>query len=141
MLGRTMRAILIKEFGDASVCKLVKDVSIPEIQSKELLIRVHAAGVNPVDTYIRSGTYSRRPNLPYIPGLDSGGVVEKVGQDVKNFKAGDRVFTVNTVTGSYADYCVARSDFTFHLPANVSFEEASGLGLPYFTAYRALFIK
>jgi len=138
---RTMRAILIKEFGDASVCKLVKDVPIPEIQPKELLIRVHAAGVNPVDTYIRSGTYSRRPNLPYVPGLDSGGVVEKVGSDVHDFKAGDRVFTVNTITGTYADYCVARSDFTFHLPSNVTYEQGSALGVPYFTAYRALIIK
>ncbi len=50
------------------------------------MIRVHAAGVNPVDTYIRSGTYSRRPNLPYIPGLDSAGVIERVGADVSKFK-------------------------------------------------------
>jgi NADPH2:quinone reductase len=51
-----------------------------------VLIRVHAAGVNPVDTYIRSGTYSRRPNLPYIPGLDSAGVIERVGAEVTKFK-------------------------------------------------------
>lgn len=52
----------------------------------QVLIRVHAAGVNPVDTYIRSGTYSRRPNLPYIPGLDSAGIIERVGSDVTRFK-------------------------------------------------------
>ena len=56
------------------------------IFSFKVLIRVHAAGVNPVDTYIRSGTYSRRPNLPYIPGLDSAGVIERVGSDVTKFK-------------------------------------------------------
>ncbi|CAF0908510.1 unnamed protein product [Rotaria sordida] len=136
-----MRAILIREFGDASVCKLVKDVPIPDIQSREVLIRVHAAGINPVDTYIRSGTYSRRPNLPYIPGLDSAGVIERVGSDVTKFKAGDRVFTVNTITGTYAEYCVARADFVFPLPSNISFEQGSALGVPYFTAYRALIIK
>lgn len=136
-----MRAILIKEFGDASVCKLVRDVPIPDIQSRDVLIRVHAAGVNPVDTYIRSGTYSRRPNLPYIPGLDSAGIIERVGADVTKFKTGDRVFTVNTITGTYAEYCVARADFVFPLPSNVSFEEGSALGVPYFTAYRALVMK
>ncbi len=54
---------------------------------------MHAAGVNPVDTYIRSGTYSRRPNLPYIPGLDSAGVIERVGTDVTKFKVSRRINT------------------------------------------------
>jgi len=140
-MANVMRAILVKEFGDASVCKLVEDVPIPEVQPREVLIRVHAAGVNPVDTYIRSGTYVRRPDLPYIPGQDAAGVIEKVGAEVNKFKAGDRVFTIQTVTGTYAEYCTAHSDYIFPLPSNISFEEGSGLGTPYFTAYRALVIK
>ncbi|CAF1196856.1 unnamed protein product [Adineta ricciae] len=136
-----MRAIVVKEFGDANVCQLIRDVPIPNIQHREVLIRVYAAGVNPVDTYIRSGSYSRRPTLPYIPGLDSAGTIEKVGAEVTKFKVGDRVFTVNTITGTYAEYCVARADFVFPLPTNVSFEQGSALGVPYFTAYRALVIK
>lgn len=66
---------------------------IPEIQGREVLIRVHAAGVNPVDTYIRSGTYSRRPLLPYIPGLDSAGIVERVGPEVTKFKVNKSLMT------------------------------------------------
>ncbi|CAF1571506.1 unnamed protein product, partial [Rotaria sordida] len=81
-----MRAILVEEFGDANVCQLAEDVPIPEVKPREVLIRVHAAGVNPVDTYIRSGTYSRRPNLPYIPGADCAGVIERVGDDVTKFE-------------------------------------------------------
>ncbi|CAF0808732.1 unnamed protein product [Rotaria sordida] len=136
-----MRAILVEEFGDANVCQLAEDVPIPEVKPREVLIRVHAAGVNPVDTYIRSGTYSRRPNLPYIPGADCAGVIERVGDDVTKFEVGDRVFTVKTVTGAYAEYCVAHCDSVFSLPSNISFEEGSALGTPYFTAYRALVIK
>ena len=105
------------------------------------MIRVHAAGINPVDTYIRSGTYARRPTLPYTPGFDGAGVIEKIGADVTKHKVGDRVFTVKTITGTYAEYCVANANHVFNLPPNVSFEEGSALGTPYFTAYRALVIK
>jgi NADPH2:quinone reductase len=140
-IAHIMKAILVKEFGDASVCKLVADVPIPKVQSGEVLIRVHAAGVNPVETYVRSGTYTRLPQLPYTPGGDSAGVIEQVGANVTKFKAGDRVFTVRTISGSYAEYCVASADYVFPLPSNVSFEEGSALGVPYFTAYRALVFK
>ncbi|UJR27381.1 hypothetical protein I4U23_008671 [Adineta vaga] len=140
-MANIMRAILVKEFGDASVLKLVGNVPVPNIQSREVLIRVHAAGINPVDTYIRSGAYPRLPNLPYVPGGDAAGVIERVGDEVSKFKIGDRVFTAKTVTGTYAEYCVAHSDFVFSLPANISYEEGSALGVPYFTAYRALVIK
>ncbi|CAF1316800.1 unnamed protein product [Rotaria sp. Silwood1] len=140
-MAKVMRAILVKEFGDANVCKLVEDVPIPEVKPREVLIHVHAAGVNPVETYIRSGTYARRPNLPYTPGADCAGVIERVGDEVTKFKVGDRVFTVNTITGTYAEYCVANCNSVFPLPSNISFEEGSALGTPYFTAYRALIIK
>ncbi len=66
----------------------------------QVLIRVHAAGVNPVDTYIRSGTYSRRPNLPYIPGLDSAGVIERVGPDVTKFKV--ILFSLRNIHAKYS---------------------------------------
>ncbi|CAF0758664.1 unnamed protein product [Adineta ricciae] len=140
-MAGVMRAILVKEFGDASVLKLVQNAVIPNIKSHEILIRVHAAGVNPVDTYIRSGTYTRSPALPYVPGGDAAGIVERVGDAVSKYKVGDRVFTAKTVTGTYAEYCVAHTDFVFPLPINISFEEGSALGAPYFTAYRALVIK
>ncbi|CAF1362430.1 unnamed protein product [Adineta steineri] len=140
-MASTMRAILVKAFGDASVLKLAKDVPIPEIKPQEVLIRIHASGVNPVETYIRSGVYTRLPKLPYTPGGDCSGVIERVGDEVTKFKTGDRVFTVKTVTGTYSEYCAAHPDHVFPLPSNVSFEEGSALGTPYFTAYRALVIK
>ncbi|CAF5220662.1 unnamed protein product, partial [Rotaria magnacalcarata] len=71
---------------DANVCKPANDVPIPDIKPREVLIRVYAAGVNPVDTYIRSGTYARLPNLPYTPGMDCAGVIERVGDEVTKFK-------------------------------------------------------
>ena len=102
---------------------------------------MHAAGVNPVDTYIRTGTHSRKPQLPYTPGLDSAGVVTKVGKNVTKFNVGDRVYTTNSDSGTYAEYTVSKPGFTFKLEENLSFEEGSAIGIPYFTAYRALFIK
>lgn len=91
------------EFGDESVLKVVDNASKPtepkgdEVRNvntldektkktEQILIKVHCAGVNPVDTYIRAGTYVRRPQLPYVPGMDAAGVVEAIGTDVKHFK-------------------------------------------------------
>lgn len=136
-----MKAILVREFGGPEVCQIVKNVPIPEPNDNQIQIKVHATGVNPVDTYIRSGTHSRQPKLPYTPGLDSAGIVTKVGKNVKKFKVGDRVFTVNSDTGTYAEYTLSTPISTFRLEDNLSFEEGSSLGVPYFSAYRALFIK
>jgi len=136
-----MRAIRVKEFGGPEVCQLETDVPIPEPNDDQVQIRVNASGVNPVDTYIRSGTHSRQPKLPYTPGMDSAGIVTKVGKNVNKFKVGDRVFTLNSDTGTYAEYALASPSFTFALGDELSFEQGSSLGIPYFTAYRALFIK
>jgi len=81
-----MKGISIKEFGESSVCKFYNDLPVPEPLENQVQIRVYAAGVNPVDTYIRSGTHSRQPKLPYTPGLDSAGVITKLGDKVTNFK-------------------------------------------------------
>ncbi|XP_019499536.1 PREDICTED: quinone oxidoreductase [Hipposideros armiger] len=105
---------------------------------EQVLIKVHACGVNPVDTYIRSGTYSRKPLLPYTPGCDVAGVVEAVGDNVSSFKKGDRVFTTNTISGAYAEYAVAADDTVHTLPEKLDFKQGAAIGVPYFTAYRAL---
>uniref|UniRef100_A0A5F8GWE6 Crystallin zeta n=1 Tax=Monodelphis domestica TaxID=13616 RepID=A0A5F8GWE6_MONDO len=107
----------------------------------QILIKVHACGVNPVETYIRSGTYSRVPTLPYTPGSDVAGVVEALGRGVDGFKKGDRVFTTKTITGGYAEYTVASVHTVFPLPETLSFSQGAALGIPYFTAFRALFHK
>src|SRR6266699_2108877 len=101
-----MKAIRVSDFGGPDVLKL-ENVADPKPDSGQVLIRVKAAGVNPVDTYIRSGAYARKPNLPYTPGTDAGGTVEAVGPSVKRFKAGDRVYTNGSITGAYAELTVA----------------------------------
>ena len=78
----------------------IEDVQEPAPGPGQLVVRVHAAGVNPVDTYIRSGFYASRPALPYTPGSDGGGVVEMVGKDVSRFKPGDRVHLFRAVGGT-----------------------------------------
>lgn len=136
-----MNAILIRQFGGPEACEYVSNIPIPEPNDFQIQIKIHAVGVNPVDTYIRSGTHSRQPKLPYTPGLDSSGVITRVGKNVKNFEIGDRVFTTNSDTGTYAEYTLSTPMYTFKLADNLTFEEGSALGVPYFTAYRSLFIK
>src|SRR5262245_13772464 len=97
-----MKAIRVSEFGGPEVLKL-QEVPDPKPDSGQVLIRVKAAGINPVDTYIRSGTYPRKPSLPYTPGADAAGIVEKVGPNVKQFKAGDRVYVNASTTGVSAE--------------------------------------
>lgn len=135
-----MKAIVIEEFGGPEVMKLV-DVPTPEPNANQVLVRLHVAGINPVDTYIRAGTYPQKPQLPYTPGKDGAGIVEKVGANVTYFKPGDRVLTADAGSGTSAEYGVFPERGLIALPENVSFEEGAGVFLPYATAYRALFQK
>src|SRR5208283_2600710 len=97
-----MKAIRVHVFGGPEVLKLEK-VPDPQPGPGQVVVRVHAAGVNPVEAYIRTGTYAAKPSLPYTPGADAAGVVLKVGPEVKRFKEGDRVFVTATRTGAYAE--------------------------------------
>ncbi|XP_022236879.1 quinone oxidoreductase-like [Limulus polyphemus] len=110
-----------------------------------LLVKVKAAGVNPVDTYIREGNFIKLPNLPYIPGKDGAGVVEAVGEQVSDFKVGQRVYfcTLKSTSqyGSYAEYIAVDEKVTFPLVDSLTFEEGAAIGIPYFTAYRALILN
>ncbi|XP_062960721.1 quinone oxidoreductase isoform X2 [Cynocephalus volans] len=135
---KLMRAVRVFEFGGPEVLKLQSDVAVPIPKSHQVLIKVHACGVNPVETYIRSGTYSRKPLLPYTPGSDVAGVVEAVGDNVSAFKKGDRVFTNNTISGGYAEYALAADHTVYMLPEKLDFKQGAAIGIPYFTAYRAL---
>jgi NADPH:quinone reductase len=139
-----MKAIRVQQFGDPSVMK-VEEVPEPSAGAGQVLVDVKAVGVNPVDTYIRSGQYAALPPLPYTPGSDAAGVVAAVGSDVHDFKAGDRVYISGTVAGraygSYAQKAVCTVDQVHHLPNHVAFSEGAGVGVPYVTAWRALFDK
>ena len=132
-----MKAIRVHQFGGPEVLKL-EDVADPQQGPEQVLVRVHAAGVNPVDAYIRTGTYAFKPNLPYTPGADAAGVVTAVGREVKRFKSGDRVYLTDSITGSYAEQTLADQSKVHPLPAHVSFEQGAAMGVPYGTAYRGL---
>ncbi|XP_064416400.1 quinone oxidoreductase [Latimeria chalumnae] len=136
-----MRAIRVCEFGGPDVLKFHSDIPVPNPVENQVLIRVHACGVNPVETYIRAGAYARKPSLPYTPGTDVAGVVEAVGAQVIQFQKGDRVFTTGTITGGYAEYTIASIDTVYRLPDTLNFQQGAAIGIPYFTAYRALFHK
>lgn len=138
MADRLMKAIRVHEFGGPEVMQY-EDVPLPEPSADQIRVRVNAAGVNPVDTYIRTGTHARKPDLPYTPGSDAAGVVDAVGADVTDFAVGDRVYTSGTLSGSYADYALCRADSVFPLPSSVDFAQGAALGTPYATAWRALF--
>ena len=133
-----MKAIRIHEFGSPEVMKL-EEVAAPNPGNGQILIKVHAAGVNPVDCYIRSGLYPLTPPLPFTPGMDAAGIVESVGRGVRHIKSGDRVYVAGTVSGSYAEKTLCEASRVFPLPKDVSFAQGASLGVPYGAAYRALF--
>lgn len=133
-----MKAILVHQFGGPEVLKL-EEVPTPKPAAGQVLVRIHAAGVNPYDTYMCAGTYAIKPPLPYTPGSDGAGVIEVVGEGVKKVKPGDRVYTAKTVTGAYAEFALALEEQVHTLSAKVSFAQGAGVWVPYGTAYHALF--
>jgi NADPH2:quinone reductase len=133
-----MRAIRVYEFGGPEVLRLEK-VPDPRPGLGQVLVCVHAAGVNPVDTYIRAGWYPVKPSLPYTPGADAAGVVAEVSSDVKGLKAGDRVYTAGTLSGAYAEMMLCSASQVHPLPERISYAQGAGVSIPYGTAYRALF--
>ncbi len=132
-----MKAILVREFGGPEVLKF-EEAPTPKPGAGQVLVRIHAAGVNPYDTYMRSGTYAVKPPLPYTPGSDAAGVIDAVGEGVKKVKPGDRVYTAKTVTGAYAQYALALEEQVHPLPEKISFGQGAGVWVPYGTAYHAL---
>ena len=132
-----MKAILVRQFGGPEVLKL-EDTPTPKPAVGQVLVRIHAAGVNPYDTYMRAGTYAIKPPLPYTPGSDAAGVIEAVGEGVKKAKQGDRVYTARTITGAYAEYALALEEQVYSLPPKINFSQGAGVWVPYGTAYHAL---
>lgn len=141
-----MKAILVREHGGPDVLTL-EDLPDPKPGADQVVVRLKAVGVNPVDVYIRSGAYARKPALPFIPGSDAAGEIEAVGVNVTRYKPGDRVFIHGTAAehthghygGAYAQKAVCNLDHVYRLPAHSSFGQGAAMGVPYATAYRALF--
>ncbi|XP_050410888.1 quinone oxidoreductase [Patella vulgata] len=136
-----MRGISVKTFGGPEVLTMDNNLKVPSYNDDQLLIKLAAAGINPVEALIRTGTFPNPPALPYTPGFDGAGVVEKIGKNVKNFKVGDRVITAAAQgSGTYAEYVVTTPLFIAHLGSQLTFDEGAGIGIPYYTAYKLLCI-
>jgi NADPH:quinone reductase len=134
-----MKAIRVYQIGEPEVMR-VEEVPDPNPGENEVVVRVRAIGVNPVETYIRSGRYIQPP-LPYTPGTDAAGIVAAIGEKVTRVSVGDRVYAAGTVTGAYAELALCRESQVHPLPGGLSFEQGAAMGIPYATAYRALFHK
>jgi NADPH2:quinone reductase len=138
-----MQAIRVTAFGGPDVLVL-GDAPDPQPGPGQVRLRVHAAGVNPVETYMRSGNYAIKPALPYTPGSDGAGVVEALGENVTGLKVGDRVYTAGPMkasTGTYATMTVTDAWTVHPLPDAISFAQGAAVGVPCSTAWRALFQK
>ncbi len=138
-----MRSIVVREFGAPYVMKVE---TVPDLtpSASQVLVRIRATGVNPVDTYIRSGAYAVKPPLPYTPGTDGAGEVLAVGAEVSGFKPGDRVYIANDNlggprTGLCAVQALCAPTQLHHLPHSVTFGQGAAIGVPYATAYHSLF--
>src|SRR5262245_13147670 len=142
--GPTMKAIVAHQWGGPEVLK-VEDVSLPQPKEDEILIKSFAAGVNSFDGTLLSGKYAKvfGTRLPWIPGYDVAGTVEKVGANVKNFKAGDPVHALISISngGGYAEYTLAKENQAAFKPATLSFAEAAGVPSVALTAWQSLVDK
>jgi len=119
----------------------LEEVRDPTPGARQVVVAIRAAGVNPVEAYVRAGNYPTKPSVPYTPGTDGAGVVESVGAGVTKYRAGDRVYLFGSLTGTYAAKALADESQVHPLPGDVTFEQGAGLGIPYCTAYRALFFR
>jgi NADPH2:quinone reductase len=133
-----MKAIRVHECGDPEVMHL-EDVPEPDLGPGQVLLKVYAIGVNPVETYFRAGIYPRTQPFPYTPGTDAAGIVEGVGPGVSRVEPGDRVYTSGSLSGTYAEKTLCREAQVHPLPESVSFSQGAGVSVPYGAAYRALF--
>jgi NADPH:quinone reductase-like Zn-dependent oxidoreductase len=136
-----MKAIVINKYGDESVLEYT-DVTRLEPQSDEVLVKVHAAAVNPADWKIRDGMGERFGfKLPLILGGDIAGIVEEMGVGVKDFKKGDAVYgmTLSSLSGGYAEYAIAKPEGIAPKPESLGFEEAAAIPIAALTAWQAMF--
>jgi NADPH2:quinone reductase len=132
-----MKALVCKELGLADKLELVNDWAEPELGDHDVLISVKAAGLNFPDVLIIQGKYQIQPELPFIPGGECSGVVEAVGPKVTRFKVGDKVLSMGA-SGAFCEKISAIEFSVFPMPEGLSFEQAAGISITYFTSYYAL---
>jgi NADPH2:quinone reductase len=131
-----MKAVLCKQYGPPSTL-VVEDVAAPVPGEGQVLVEVHAAGVNFPDTLIIQGKYQFKPELPFSPGAEVAGVVKAVGPGVTGFRAGDRVIAATT-WGGYAQQALAQADRVIPMPDEMDFPTAAAFLLTYGTSHHAL---
>lgn len=137
-----MKAVILNQFGLPEELTLT-EIDQPEINEEQVLVKIMAAGINPVDTKVRAGTsgMSKRLKLPAILGWDMSGVIEKVGSKVTDFKPGDAVMGCIGFPGlgnAYAEFTIADPNVLAKKPNNISFDEAAAVPLAGLTAYQAI---
>lgn len=133
-----MKAIRVREFGPPEVMR-IEETPSPTPGAGQVVIKTAAVGVNPVDTYFRSGIYKPDLKLPYTPGLDAAGIITAIGPDVHHRKVGERVYVSRSMSGTYAEEILCKETQTHPLPEEISFAQGAAIGVPYGAAYRALF--
>ncbi|MEE1675685.1 NADPH:quinone reductase [Agarivorans aestuarii] len=133
-----MQAIQAQHHGDTLSLEQIDDL---QANQDQILIKVEAAGVNPVDTYIVAGTNNYTATFPHTPGKDAAGTIVQLGAKVSGFKLGQRVYCAGTLSGASAELCLASPQQVHPLPDCLSYEQGACLGTPYATAWRALFIR
>lgn len=131
-----MRAVLVEDFGSVDTHK-ISDVDSPSPNSDEVLIDIHAIGINFPDTLMMQGLYQTKPEQPFTPGRDVAGTISAVGENVTGFKVGDRVMAI-VPWGAYAEQCLALPARCFHLPSDVDYVTAAGMATVYMTSWVAL---
>jgi len=132
-----MKAALIDRYGSNDLVKLA-DIAVPVMGPMDLLVHVHAAGVNPVDwKAVLNGYFS----MPLILGSDIAGVIESIGPDVKNYRPGDEIIGSLqwNKQSAFAEYVATKENYITHKPGNLSLEESAGIPLASLTAWQALF--
>ncbi len=137
-----MRAFHIHEYGQPAGTSY-DEIPDPTAGPGQVVVDIEAAGVNPADTYLASGTYAIKPPLPCIPGQDGAGTIRSLGEGVTNWNVGDRVIvgqtTAGRLQGCYAEQCVCEADWVWSLPGNVSFAQGAAVNITHVTAFRSLF--
>ena len=139
-----MKAIRVHQFGPPEVMR-PETLPEPTPGPGQVLVRLRAVGINPVDTYIRAGKYGTLPTLPFTPGADAAGTIESVGPETPEWRVGDRVYIGGTqagrALGAYAEVAISDRRQVHRLNERVSFEQGAAVNVPYATAYRALVHK
>jgi NADPH2:quinone reductase len=133
-----MKAIRVHEFGDPEVMQ-VEEVPDPNPGPGQVVVKIGAIGINPVDTYIRSGIYHIKPQLPFIPGSDAAGIIESIGEGVNHVSIGDRVYIAESISGTYAEQTLCDTANVHTLLEKISLSQGAGINTPYSASYHGLF--